>query len=296
MNNLPQYPSVAVVGIGAVGGTVAAALGDGGHSPLLVARQPLTTISRSLAGKITEYQFRCVTDPSEAGKVDWVLLCTKAYQVDDATQWLERLVGDTTTVAILQNGVDHVERLSPFVPTDQLLPVVVYMACERERSGFVSQIRAGHLHVPDSARGRLFATLFEPSSAIEVVPETDFVSLLWRKLAINATTGAICTLTLNPNNVVSEQGIRGTARALMDEVMTVGRAEGASFPRHFVDETLDMLGGPVGRHWTSMAQDRKAGRRTEWEVRNAVIGKIARRYGIPTPLNDLVSALLSVAT
>ena len=71
------------------------------------------------------------------------------------------------------------------------------------------------------------------------------------------------------------------ARALMREVMIVGQAEGATFPDRFVDDTLEMLAGPVGAHWTSMAQDRKAGRRMEWEVRNAVGGKIARRHRIP---------------
>lgn len=287
---------IAVVGLGAVGGTVAAALGDAGHVPFLAARNRVERITRSLDKLETRYEFPCWTDPADASPVDWVLLCTKAYQVEGAAPWLERLVDDETQIAVLQNGVDHVERLSHLVPPERIVPVVVYMACERDQPGFVSQVRPGRLHVPDLPNGRQFAALFTGSPAVEGVAETDFASLLWRKLTINATTGGICALSLNPNRVLSDEAMRGSAGALMEEVMAVGRAEGATFPDRFVDETLAMLAGPVGAHWTSMAQDRKAGQRMEWEVRNAVVGKIARRHGISTPLNDLVTALLSVAT
>lgn len=292
----PAGTRITVVGIGAVGGTVAAALGDAGQTPVLAARTPVGRITRRLADEETTFDFPCVTEPKASASTDWVLLCTKAYQVDGASLWLEHLVNQNTRVAVLQNGVDHVERLSHLVPATRILPVVVYMACERERPDYFSQVRAGRLHVPDSPDGREFADLFAGSPAIEAIAEPDFPSLLWRKLTINAATGGICALSLNPNCILTDPAMSENARALMREVMVVGQAEGATFPDRFVDDTLEMLAGPVGAHWTSMAQDRKAGRRMEWEVRNAVVGKIARRHRIPTPLNDLVAALLAVAT
>ena len=85
------------------------------------------------------------------------------------------------------------------------------------------------------------------------------------------------------------------AVALVDEVMAVGRAEGASFPDTFAADAIAYLRGPVGEHWTSMAQDRRDGRPMEWEARNAVVGRIGRRHGIPTPYNDALTALLALA-
>ena len=43
-----------------------------------------------------------------------------------------------------------------------------------------------------------------------------------------------------------------------------------------------------------MAADRRDGQPLEWEVRNAVVGRIGRRHGIATPVNDLIATLLSV--
>ena len=33
----------------------------------------------------------------------------------------------------------------------------------------------------------------------------------------------------------------------------------------------------------------------EWDARNAVVGRIARRHGIATPLNDALTAVLALA-
>jgi 2-dehydropantoate 2-reductase len=81
----------------------------------------------------------------------------------------------------------------------------------------------------------------------------------------------------------------------MKEIMCVGRAEGASFPEDFIDKTIDTYRGPIGAHWTSMAADRRDARPMEWQARNAIVGQVGRRHGIPTPLNDALTALLAVA-
>jgi ketopantoate reductase len=42
-------PSIAVLGAGAIGGAMAAALGDAGHRPALCARTPFARLTRTLA-------------------------------------------------------------------------------------------------------------------------------------------------------------------------------------------------------------------------------------------------------
>ena len=48
-------------------------------------------------------------------------------------------------------------------------------------------------------------------------------------------------------------------------------------------------------HWSSITVDRREGRPMEWEVRNAVIGRLGRAHGIETPMNDAITALLKAA-
>ena len=61
------------------------------------------------------------------------------------------------------------------------------------------------------------------------------------------------------------------------------------------DKVLAMILGAAPDHWSSITVDRREGLPMEWEVRNAVVGRLGRRYGIPTPLNDAITALLRAA-
>ena len=113
-------------------------------------------------------------------------------------------------------------------------------------------------------------------------------------MAFNAVGGAIGCLTLQPLGALVTGSVRDLALALFEEVVAVGRAEGAVFPDDFAERTLALFSGPFAKHWESIAVDRREGRHMEWQARNAVVGEKGRIHGIETPLNDAVTALLEV--
>ncbi len=106
--------------------------------------------------------------------------------------------------------------------------------------------------------------------------------------------GAIGCLALQPLGALGKGSVRDLAMALFEEVVAVGRAEGAVFPDDFAERTLALFSGPFAEHWESIAVDRREGRHMEWQARNAVVGEMGRIHGIETPLNDAVTALLEV--
>ena len=55
---------------------------------------------------------------------------------------------------------------------------------------------------------------------------------------------------------------------------------------------IDRVQAAAGGHASSIVVDRRNGNPTEWEVRNAAVGRIGRRHGIATPLNDLITTLI----
>ncbi len=284
--------SIAMVGAGAIGGAVAAGLGDAGQSVMLCVRTPFEKLERELDGKVTAYDHPVLTDPAKAIRVDWLLVCTKAHQTAGAAPWFERLVGSDTRVAILQNGVDHVERLRPLIGEHPIVPAIIMLPAVAVAPGRIRQGRAGTLTVPDDKNGREFADLFSDSKAVKVELTDDFLSIAWSKLVHNAAGGAICALALRENGVIAEASMRPFVLALMQEIMAVGRAAGAKLPDDLPDKIIARHSNELRDHWTSIAVDRREGRRMEWESRNAVVGRIGRRHGIQTPLNDALTALL----
>ena len=287
---------VAVVGVGAIGAAVAAGLRSaGGHELLLCARRPLDRVVVELPdGSEVELPGPLLTD---AGAIevpaDWVLLAVKAHQTDGAAGWLSALCGRATTVAVLQNGIDHVERVGPLVGEAQVLPVVNWCPVEPVAAGRVRQRDALRLAVPDGPAGEGLAALL--GDRAEVTVGGSFEVEAWRKLCANAVSG-VMALAGRPVEIFALDDVREVARALAHECAAVARAEGVELTKRDADDVIAWLEALPPDAGSSILTDRRAGRALEWEARNGVIGRLGRRHGVPTPVSDTVSALLHAAS
>lgn len=286
---------IAVVGPGAIGGTVAAWLS---RSPLvssvtLCARTPLDRlVVEAPDGRLIEANPRVVTDPAGiTAPVDWVLVATKAYDVAAASTWLAPLVGPETHVAVLQNGVEHVERFVPFIAADRIVPVVVDIPAERGAPGRIQHRRDGTIVVPAGEAGEAFAALFA-ESVIAASTTDDFTTVAWTKLALNCA-GAVNALTGLPGGVVREAGVADLIRAMVRECVLVGRAVGADLGDHIPDWVVERAETSPPDSVNSLLGDRLAGRPMEWDARNGVIARLGAAHGIPAPLNAMAATLLS---
>jgi 2-dehydropantoate 2-reductase len=286
--------SVAVVGAGAVGTAVAVALAEESpHRVTVCVRRPLASLEvRRRDGSVLRSTPQLATDPATVEPVDAVLLATKTYQSAGAAGWLQALCRPGTVVAVLQNGIDQVERIGPLAPGAPIVPVAVLLTAEAVAPGVAECHGDALLEVPDDPDGHLVASLFA-GTGVRVVPVADFLTRAWRKLLMNAVVGAVGALTLRDLSVLSEPAVEAVALALADEVVAVGRAEGAALDAELARRALAAARKGAPGHRSSITVDRQAGRPLEWEARNAVIGRLGRRHGIPTPLNDLVTALLA---
>ena len=94
--------------------------------------------------------------------------------------------------------------------------------------------------------------------------------------------------------VLAKPEARHLVIGLIEEIKAVGEAEGAVFSENLVDEFFAGYAGPTGKLWTSIAKDARDGRSMEWDARNAVIGRLGRKHGIATPLNDALTTMLQL--
>src|SRR5262249_23746506 len=119
--------SIAVIGLGSIGGAVAGLIAAAGrHDLVACVRRPLDRLVVEQPGGTVDIPIRALTDPAKAKPKDWIFLCTKAQDTPASAQWLERLCGSSTRVAVLQNGIDHTERLAPFTGQATIVPTIVY--------------------------------------------------------------------------------------------------------------------------------------------------------------------------
>lgn len=284
--------SIALIGPGAVGGVIAATLtARGGHTLTLCARRAVGELDVDLLGRPVRFSPVVLTAPASAKPVDWVLVCTKAYDCAGAAAWFPGLVGPQTRVAILQNGVEHRERFAAWLPAERILPVMVDIPAERPAPGRIAQRGPGKMIVPAGAAGADFVGLFA-GVHLDVSTTPDFTSAVWRKLCLNAP-GAINALLLKPAGVFRDAAVGELAKAMARECLLVGRAEGAVLEDDLPEKILASCRAAPPDSMNSLHADRVAGRPMEVDARNGAVVRFGRKHGIPTPLNEMAATLLA---
>jgi 2-dehydropantoate 2-reductase len=298
MSAAPPRLRVAVVGLGGIGGGVAGTLAAAArHDVIACGRARCDRLILERPEGSVEVALGTLTEPAAAEPADWVLLCTKAHQTASTAAWLGRLCRPATHVAVLQNGIDHVERAAPFIGGATGVPVVVYFNGERLAPDRVRLRCAGphDLAVADDAAGRAFGGLFG-GTPLRILASPDFATLKWRKFLMNITANPVTALTLRRQEVLRRDDVRALCLSILDEAIAVGRADGADLTAADAAQTMTTLLGYAPELGTSMYFDRLAGRPLEVEALTGAVVAAGERHGVATPLNRALLALLRAAS
>ena len=289
-------PTIAIIGPGAIGCTVGAALLEAGQGRVLFCGT--RTFSRVRIdfpdSPAIDLPAEVRTSPEDLPHADWVLLCVKVHQTPTTAPGFRALLGPDTRVAVLQNGVEHHDTVRPFLDdATRVLPVVVQIPAQLTAPGQVSLPAPPHLVVPAGVLGDAFAELFT-GSRIPVKPTSNFLESLWRKLCLNAANGSITALCAQTEIVLRQPPIAQLVRDIVRETMAIAEAEGAILPDTLPDDILAaLLSAPdLANRGNSMYFDRMAGRQLEADARNGVVVRLGARHGVPTPVNSTLYALL----
>jgi 2-dehydropantoate 2-reductase len=295
---------VGVVGCGAVGALFAANLAQLADVEVWaydVWREHVEAINEhglrlSGAGDVVG-EVRATADPAELPPCELGIVATKSMHTDRAVA----AVADAFTqgsVCSVQNGVGNEEAIAEHV--------------ERVMRG--TTFPAGRLvepgHVQWDVKGDTTIGPFEPRPApmaeIERLADActragmpthavaDARGPQWRKLIFNAATNPIGALTgLTHGRVCEDPALRALVSALVDEGKEVAAAQ-----RIELDEDPETLIDYAARpdvaydHKASMLQDVEARRETEIDFLNGGVVRFGREHGVPTPLNDAMTALI----
>ncbi len=286
---------IAVVGPGAIGTTVAAALHEAGRTPLLCGRTPRDHLDLDTDdGRIT-VPGPVLTDPALiTAPADVVLLAVKATQIDASAGWLDALCGPGTVVCVLQNGVEQVAMVGPLAHGAQVIPSVVWFPAQRQPDGSVWLRGQARLTLPTGTAADAVAALLAGSRcAVEQVE--DFTSQAWLKLIQNAVAG-LMVLAGRRAAIFRRDDLFELARRYAAECLRVARAEGAVLDDRLPDDIAEKFRAMPTDMGTSILADRVADRPLEWDVRNGVIARLGRAHGIGTPISDILVPLLAAAS
>ena len=242
-------------------------------------------------------EVRATTDATELPPSDFGIVATKCMHTAAAIEATARAFANGAVCSV-QNGVGNEEVLAQHV--------------ERVIRGttFPAGRIVGPGHVQWDVKGDTTIGPFEPSPAamaeIERLADActrggmstkavgDARGPQWRKLIFNAATNPIGALTgLTHGRVVEDAGLRRLVSGLVDEGKAVAAVQGIELDAD-PEELIDHAARPdvAYDHKASMLQDVEARRPTEIDYLNGGVSHFGREQGVPTPLNDAVTALI----
>ncbi|QYR20099.1 2-dehydropantoate 2-reductase [Paenibacillus sp. sptzw28] len=308
---------IIIIGAGSLGLMYAARLARSGVSVLLLTRTEEQAESLNVNGitleeagawlrpvPVTAVTLENYAASRRAESGDWIWLAVKQSHLSgDFMDKVAVISSHSAGLLCLLNGIGHMERLEAVIPAAGLYAAVSTEGALRVGDNSVRYTGRGTLTLgrwpkadglEDEAQKMLARAL--AAAGIDTILSNEMDNRLYYKLLINAVINPLTAIYGVTNGELSLDPIRKKLMAaLHDECETVLLAAGMRPDGDAWERLLSVCLQTAGNE-SSMLRDVKAGRTTEIEWINGGISALAKRTGIPSPLNDAVSAIVKALT
>jgi 2-dehydropantoate 2-reductase len=199
MSDTREWPRIAVVGAGAVGGYFGGMFARAGAPIVFIGRKHFADAvnSKGLVLDTAHGQERiaaeATTDMSAVRDCSLILFSVKAHDTAEAAKQKAPFVRPDATVVCLQNGVDNADRVRAAANVI-VLPAAIYVAVSTPEPGRVKHLARGDLIIgPSSEKTTELADLFI-RAGIPCRISDNIEGELWLKLLRNCALNAISAL------------------------------------------------------------------------------------------------------
>ena len=294
---------VAVFGSGAVGSYLGSRFAAARADVHLIARgahlQALRERGLTLVTPegVTTTSVWATDDPASIGAVDLVLFCVKSYDTEVAADRLAPLIGTSTAILSIQNGIDNEAKIAARVGEEHVLGAATYILSAIESPGVVrsgpARVVIGELRSgPPSDRVRGIVALAR-DGGIDAIATPDITVAKWEKYVLLVAFSAVTAATqLTVGDVRGSEAATEMLRAIMAEAWSVGRASGVPLADDLVDRQHALVLAQADNEGTSLRHDLLTGHRMELEALQGTLRRLGRETGVPTPWTDAAYAIL----
>lgn len=298
---------IAIMGSGGVGGYYGGRLAKAGEEVTFIARGPHLAALRGKGLRVKSHfgdfdlpSVNATDDPAGVGPVELVIVATKAYGLDAAAEAMQPLMGETTTVLPLLNGVDIAERLGAILGAGRVMPGLCMLSSFIAEPGVIHQvtpfeyIKFGETSGEASERGQTIEAVMK-GAEINAELSTDIALEIWNKFIVLAAMAGLTSVSRSPVGLVrSDPDLRAMLAGLIGEAEALGRAKGVNLAPDLAERLMAQIDGVPAEAKPSMLMDLEAGRPLELEVIQGTLIKMGAELGIETPVARFIYAALKL--
>ena len=300
---MQKIQKVAILGAGAMGAYFASRFFDtASFSTGLIAKGPrldkLKTKGLIVNGK--SYVIPVIHPDEATSTADLIIVALKHHHLEEAVQGLEKLVGDSTTIISVMNGLESEEYIGSIYGTDKVL-YAISVAIDAVRLGNqITYTKPGKHYFGEAYNTHLsqrVLSLQEAFNKAGIVYETpkDMIRMMWWKFMINVGMNQASAVMQAPYGVFQKSPeAQGLMEALMKEVIALTDVMDVNLTNRDIEEWYSFLNvlSPQGK--TSMLQDIEARRKTEVEIFGGKVVELGKTHDVATPVNQTLLQIIQV--
>jgi 2-dehydropantoate 2-reductase len=290
---------ICIFGAGSLGSALGGILSGKNEVTLIGRKANMSAVRRSGLKLIgdwdTTVQLKALETVRGLEPPELVIITTKAYDTADAVRSCRPWTDEGTMVLTLQNGLGNLELLRKWkrakafggtttIGANLLSPGTVRV------SGLGRTVIGSDVD-PDGARAIVSAF---KSCGLLAEDEENISEAIWSKAIVNACINPIAAVLRVPNGKLIESSvISHLMKDVSLECEAVARGAGVGVFSGSMYSRARAVCRDTRKNVSSMLQDVLRGRRTEIGQINGAICYLGNRYGISTPLNDALVAMIS---
>ena len=253
-------------------------------------------------GKDTYYKnVKAVTDSSEIGVCDLVVIFVKGTATRAAIEANKNLIGEETMALTVQNGLGNAEVIGSIIGYDNVACGTTEQGARMLEPGKILDMNKGKgKTVIGDVHGKVTPKIEKVGEALKAAGFETYVSedvsgLIWDKLIVNVGINgcsAAMNLTNDENWTIPEANAIHVAA--VNEAIAVARAKGVKLSYEDpLAHVKEVCGFTVGNQ-CSMLLDVLNNRPTEIDLINGAVVREGKKVGVPTPVNEVIVNIVKV--
>jgi len=296
----------AIFAAGGVGGYFGGRLAQAGHDVTFIARgEHLAAMKEtglkvdSIAGDFTIQPAKATDDPSSVGAVDVLLVAVKSWQMEEAIQQMKALVGTSTVILPVLNGVEAPEQLSEAFGSAGVLGGLCRISSFVAGPGHIQHVNMapsitfGELDNEKSERVLTLQKTFDKIPGITVYVPDDIHVAMWEKFIFICAMSGVGAVTRQPVGVYrSVPETRAMLESTVKEAARVGKKRGVPLARNIAAVIMDRIDDLSEDMLASMQKDIMEGNPSELESQNGAVVRMGRKLGVRVPTHEFIYASL----
>jgi len=293
--------NIYVVGAGGVGGYFGGLLAKTGENVTFVCRGDHYKIIKkdglkvkSVIGDFVISKTKVIDSISKIKNPNLIIFTVKTYDTEVVAKELASVVGKDTIIITFQNGIENDLIIKKIINSNNVYPGVAYIISAKTKPGVIEQTGGlrrlifGDRDNPNNPRLKEVEKIMQ-TAGIDASLSDDITRDLWKKYMFIVAFSGMTAVSRSPiGKVLANPITLESYKRCVREAIMVAKAHNVTVAGDAFENimTISKNSAPVSK--SSLLVDIENGRKNEIETLNGTLVRLARRYDIDAPVNELI--------